>query len=418
MAYHYTQPEMTFANGTAWDGACYLSMAEQVASHDVIHTSKPFVYRVGMPWLAGTLFPRNPFAGFKIMNALIGLILIPLLWCYLRHFLQHKTALLITVFIFVSNPLNPLRFSAFFPVYIDPLAMALSLLLLTFLIRINVWSWRIMLALSLMCFFAVLVRETLLLVPLAGFCALHIQPGNVVPTIKPNLSKTSLRAALPFLLALTGIWLTHQWVEPGGANFMKGYTFSAHAMKSITYKIENPLAYVIPPFLAFGPALLLVLLRPRTSWNFLSRTPILTIFLLGILTLGFIGGMHTVRFMYWGFPVFLPLIGLAIEDMLKNKSRTTAFAILGLVVVTQCIAVRAGTTIPDLHNPKQVEDPAFFFLAPYGDHAHYLQMWAWYMSDHLRKLYAVQMTGIAGLLLLITLAGHLRRRPTLSSSQK
>ena len=115
IAYGMTQPLIGYGGGYPNDALQYMRMAQQVIHHEPIVAESPFVYRIGLPYLVGVLFPSDPLQGFRIAYLVVGGLTLVLLYALLLQYTRSRAVLLTVLILFVTNPYSPLRYSHFYP---------------------------------------------------------------------------------------------------------------------------------------------------------------------------------------------------------------------------------------------------------------------------------------------------------------
>ena len=164
------------------------------------------------------------------------------------------------------------------------------------------------------------------------------------------------------------------------------------------------MAYLLGPFLAYGPLLFLPLFFANTATCQLCKAyPILPIYGLGILLLALIGGYHGVRFFFWGYCTALPLIGATISGM-QCYSRKRQASIFVPLVLLQILACHPFGLLPDVPSLVASDFPSHYILFPYGQYAHYAHLWPHAMSEGLRQLVLCQYAAIGVCVLALRMA--------------
>jgi hypothetical protein len=133
--------------------------------------------------------------------------------------------------------------------------------------------------------------------------------------------------------------------------------------------------YLLAIFITYGPALSLLAIGWPAVKAHLAKFPDQAMLLLIVLMLAWIGGSDTERFLMWGFPVVLVLIGKAAEQVTWAHAKGAA----ALLLAAQAISGRWLLPIPS----DFVEDPARVWpiLTPFTASS-YLQLYA-QMPDRL-----------------------------------
>ena len=170
-AYALTQDRIQYGDGYPYDASYYMSMAKRVSQAEPIAAPKPFVYRVGLPYLVGTIFPNDIIDGFCYINLIFGALTLFLLYFYLSSFTKSAVVILIVLLLFVTNPFAPFRLAPFYPAYTDPPALFVMLSIFCAYQKWPGFSLAKILTITLLSFVGVLFREMVLMAPLSLLCA-------------------------------------------------------------------------------------------------------------------------------------------------------------------------------------------------------------------------------------------------------
>jgi len=393
--YGVTQERIRYHDGHPYDAEAYVQMAGQVARHEPLSTWKPYVYRVGLPWLVGILFPNDPMDGFRIVNVVAGALTLCVLWAFLMSFAPGP-AMAITFFLFVANPNGPLRFSHFYPGFTDPPAL-LCILLIFFVHR----RWPgvapgTIVATSVLTLGGVMFRDMVLAAPAALWAAAWSDGRSSRDGLRLRLRALLSPWLLPIVVGVAGIALTHASVTPIG-----DYASLAGAMDSIQRNLSRHLQLPLAPFVCYGPILVLLVPYWRAAWTTLAGHRDLLVYLMLVAVLTLVGGLHTDRFVHWSFPVVLPLLAVAIGRLISERPSVYSTALIGSIVVAQVLAFRILGTIPNGTYDALVcpGRPSLWLFGPYGDDVNFAQMYAAYMDGWSRLILLSEYIGFAGWIL-------------------
>jgi hypothetical protein len=136
---NYTvQSPIEINGGKGWDGVHYERMCASYKSGEQTQIAMPFGKRIATPWLASH-FDCDSAKAFQIINVTAGLLCAVICFWTMLQLARPITA------VFLAAPLvfyifGPLRFSFFYPFYVDPLAMLFYALAGLSLIRNSPWS--------------------------------------------------------------------------------------------------------------------------------------------------------------------------------------------------------------------------------------------------------------------------------------
>src|SRR5262245_9941088 len=109
------------------DGDEYLVATEQLVAGKTVTAEEPYCRRIAMIWLVATLFPHDIPRGFGLLNSIAATILALLLSVWLRSFGIGAGVRLLIGVMFIASWLGPIRFVPFYPIYVDPPYLVLTL---------------------------------------------------------------------------------------------------------------------------------------------------------------------------------------------------------------------------------------------------------------------------------------------------
>jgi hypothetical protein len=378
------QKPFTYNGGLGWDGSYYTQLAAQ-CGRSRMTANEPFVYRIGAPCLAA-LLPLPPKTALWAINIASSILLIFLLEAWLR---QHVRADIVPLLIagFAFHWVAPPRQVWWYPTYIDPLA--LCAIVAALLLRpgptrgTRAWVGNRVALFAIVCFAGTLVRETTIVVPLALLAGAVVggrRDGNLVIPGAAGLIACAAAIALARLLVTPA---TDYWM--------------ADAALYWAYEKALP-SFVLALFIAFGPALVLLAVRPAPVMRYLREFPEYAALLIIVLALAWIGGSDTERFLLWASPVVLVLLGRAAAEIDWRRFKGPA----ALLLVTAATNGRWFLATPDYveHAPRP-----WPVLTPWT-----AQSSAFLYSQHADRVYSTVVLG-EYLVLLCVLFALFRRQP-------
>ncbi len=389
--YASTQIQISYNNGIPYDSEYYFKVAEQVAQGKVINAEKPFVYRIGLPFLVGKIFPHKIIYGFSIFNLFFGILTVGILYRYLAFFLKQDLIVKTLTLAYIVNPNAPFRQVFYYPVQTDPAALFFILVIL-YICRKGVFSIHRTLVLTFLGFIGTFFREIVVFALLVHFISQVL--------LYPLLIKRVLLSSLPFLIACMALVVSHFLVKASGA-----YTFSGHLIESFNRLLDNFSMYPLAWLITFGPSIIFILLFfNRSTIYFFKNNLQLPLFSIGIAFGAMISGWHVDRFIFWSFPTVLVLIGYVIENNVMTISRFRRGLILVPLFIAHVFAHRIYLNIPDdpygfLLDPG---NPKFLLFAPYGENTILGQTFAAYMTTESRHILIFQFFLLAAYLFLVS----------------
>lgn len=275
--YNAMQPINKYNGGIGnEDGARYYRMAEQFKNGDTFQENTPFVNRILMPAIVGTyckLFNADILKTYFWLNLFLIYTTCLLLYYYWRS--------LLGVFLFLIPFCSPMRWLFFYPIMVDYLFYTLMVLGLV-LIKKEKYEY-----LMLVSFLIVLTRGV----------------GMILPIIA--LRKT----IYPLLTGLAAYGITKLVViETGEYTFINAVVSSLDNLRLAGY--VNSVLIVYGVFLAF--------IKFELEWYE-------KYFLMIIIMLSIIGGVNTVRYLFWAYPVVMLMI---LKGLRGIKPAAIAFILL------------------------------------------------------------------------------------------
>ena len=323
--YSVRQPRIAIGNGRGDDGVTYGRMAEQFLAHHPVEGPAPFVYRIGGPWIASqyaNVFSVSVDDAFQQVNGILMLLLLLVIYWIALDFCSPLAAAIATCF--YSLPWwSYTRCVFFYPVMgSDVPWMIIMMMGLHQLVWWSDWPPRksqIGIFASL-CFLAPIMRETGIVLPFLFLCSrswirrhvsLEVVLGDPDHSPSPSTNRRT-EAALSVLfvsLSILAIAITRTVATDTGKFTVggKAYTFAGAVLESIG---QNRLWHLVASVcLAYGgPLIALAFLYHRYLRLKLRQTPVLVIYGVAVLTLAYIGGVNTLRFLSWASPPALIVI--------------------------------------------------------------------------------------------------------------
>ncbi len=359
------QEPVTLQGGHPYDAETYYAMAERAAAGGSAAATAPFAYRVALPYLAGTLFPRDIDFGFKLLNLLFALLTAAVFYLFLRSFrLRPETSLLLLLCL-VCMPQAPFRFAHYLPAYTDPPALFFVLLFLYLArapFRLNLPRSAAIAALAVV---GVLFRE----IALCGILAFAFARCAELRGGPPFLFVRSRRLAglclLPMAAAVGTVALLHGLVDGAGA-----YRYSETMLGVLGRHLGNPDAFALAWLMSFGAIPLLLLLLSGPLRGFLAEHQFVAVFLAGGALLALFGGYHTDRIAFWSYPAVLLLFGVLLERRpLGTAPAGFKLALFVPLIAVQALAWRVWLPIPDDPDGELLDPgmPPVMLFSAFGD---------------------------------------------------
>lgn len=388
--YWHCQPVVTLHEGHPWDSDVYYQMAQQVAAGKPLIGEKPFIYRLGTPFLVGKLFPDNIMLGFLALSTGFSVGILITTAIILKRYIQSFYIVMALLGLLIINPSGPVRFYRFMPVFTD--ASALFFILTIFALataqKKTISTHVVILALSII---GVAFREIVLIAPLS----LLIERCYW----QHNADSTNHKPGIVWLMAsvIGGLWViiaTHSTVTAIG-----NYTFLSHALYSIHRQLTNPDIFIVAACAIYGPVLLILLLSPRQSIHIIAQYPYLVCYTILIMLLVILGGTHTDRFVFWAFLPISLILGLLIENYRINSRNYLAMLFWAVLTITQLFAFRTFQTLPNLDidplkNTDHSTTTGIVLLTHYGAETNIAQLYSAYMGVELRRTVLYQYIGL------------------------
>jgi len=378
-------------NSYGFDGAIYYTMTEQLIANQTVTHVAPLVSRIGIPWLVAQLFGTNPLAGWQLITTVCGLICTIMLYALSREIITHPLIRIITVTLFMTHWLAPLRYSWFHPVTLDaPLTALILVAVWTSMQYQKSWQprWLVFFAVNLI--IGVTIREVSLL--FIGFLVLAEQQliRHPIAMLKQPAVRQRLIAYAGLATIAIGLyWTIQQSVVP-----TNNHSAITQAIRQITYK--QTYYWVLQAWFNTNGLLIIWLIIGYRSWlSFLLKYRQIAFISIMIIALTFISGTDKDRFLMWMHPFLLLMAAYCFEANFKlfNTAWST------LIVYVQLIIGRAFWQTPDPGQPSRMIDTTF--LTHLGDNIFFLELWSHHAQDMYHKALTIQQFLWALLIMLI-----------------
>ncbi len=384
---------ISFQDGFGWDGVEYGRMAAQFAAGEAPRAEAPFVYRIGTPWLVAQLSPDNPLAGFWLLNLGAALVAPLLLFAWFKSFKLKAIIRLLMLASFLFAWHTPLRFTFYYPVWVDPLMWLWWLLGLLMLLKTPrrpgpIWlvSWTLFAASG------AAIREVILLLPLllalrghkAGeLLALWRQPQKLAARFFAQLHLVDL---LPFAAGVGVLLLIQAWATPTNS-----YSFASTA---IIWLYQKGIPHMLHGLqLAFSPMIfagLLLALKQKNWKGFAGDTATPLFFALCLFVLGWTGGSDTERILYWAAPLLMVIAGTGLKGLLDKRR---GWLWLALLILLEAAGQRWILPTPDYLAEAVSGWPVLTF---WNDGTQYLDLYSFHGERRLEALSLAQYTLVNG----------------------
>jgi hypothetical protein len=321
------QRPLTYNGGLGWDGAQYVQLATQ-CGRQRMQALEPFVYRVGAPCLAALLPVPPKYALWAInVGASIGLLLLLSVW--LRRHVADAIVPWLIVF-FAAHWLSPLRYTWWYPTYVDPLALCAMVAAL--LAQHRRWLF------VAVCVAGAAVRETMIVVPLS------LLAGALIGSAAGRQRRDAVVTAAAGVLACAAAALAIRAVVTPASDY-----WMLDAAYYWTY--EKPLPrYLLAAAITFGPIGAVVMAGRHAAWLWIETHRGEALIVAMVLVLAWVGGSDTERFMIWAMPVVLVLAGRAAATVDWKRHRL----LIGVLVAAAALNGRWLLPTPDFveHVPR------------------------------------------------------------------
>ncbi len=337
-AYWRYQPQIIAGNGRGWDGIAYHQLYSFYSGlpvdADVTH---PFCKRIGLPFLA-TLFPLQPTSSFRYLNIVFGFLSISICYLALRARFSFSVSLAAVVPL-CSYLFSPIRFSNFYPYFVDPPALFLFAVCLATLIRKRYYS-----AFAILLFSAVF-RESGLYYALALSGALYFAK-------EISLKKTAFFFGIVVIVAFSIIFLYFGPCEGSQITVATSTALAKMGSFAGLLKIIAALSLTLGPFILVNSKLEIKTYEPIVLVSI--------VFLILSIVMSSFGGYDTTRIFFSAYPLYVFYLCSLIQDV--AKARIIFFAIAGMIANSFAMKIPE----PEHYWPNN-EIAGFFSLFPdYG----------------------------------------------------
>jgi hypothetical protein len=341
-----------------WDSDEYYWMTYNLATGQPIRASAPWVYRIGVPWLASIPsrvllrigYPYYTLAyPYYVINIASALATAWLLILWLRRFTASPAVRLLMVALFLVAWHGPARFVYFYPMYVDSpfiLCLLAGLLIVDDSRRGSLA--RASLLLTALSFAGTFCRESMILIPLT-FIVAH---NPLAPAASARRMRDAFWLLLPLVASIAALVATHVLASPKAP-------YSTLDAALLVIRQKPAFTWALAWFITFGPAVAAVIWFDRArARDWLRERPELAFYLAACGVLGFIGGTDTERLLFWALPVVYTLAARAIE---RHRAVLAGGALAAVLIASQLVSARVFWPIPDvLTSPTALRDvPSF-----------------------------------------------------------
>lgn len=314
-----------------WDSDEYFLMAQQMAAGETVTASAPYAYRVLTPWIVSRCCSADIQSGFLAVNLLAGVATALLLGVWLRQFVSSAGIRLLIVAGVVLHWLGPIRFSFYYPVYVDPLfqLLVVAALIASERLRQSLTVGNA-LAYGALVVLGTLGRELMLIVPACALLAATIDRRS--RTLRLSWQAMALVAGLAAYL------LVRASVDPRQTD----YSFADALVAQLTRK--RPESLILTWFLAFGPIVAILAYDWRATLMFLRQRLDLAALLVQCTLLAYLGGTDTERLVLWSTPVVAVLVAQSLE---RHRRLVQGAAVATTLAAGQLLSERVLWPVPD-----------------------------------------------------------------------
>ncbi|HET9706552.1 MAG TPA: hypothetical protein VFP85_21075 [Vicinamibacterales bacterium] len=310
-----------------WDSDEYFLMAEQLAAGQPVTASLPYAYRPLTPWIVGSCCGTNIQTGFLAVNLAAGLLTAMLLVVWLRRFTSSAGVRVLVVAALMLHWLSPLRFSFYYPAYVDPVfhLLVVAALISGEWLRAAPSIGRGLLYCGLVVL-GTLAREVMLIVPLCAALAAAID-------------RRARGWQAVALAAAAVVYLAVQWsVAPRSTDYSWLGAVSAQLSR------KRPESLLLTWLLVFGPVLAVVVYDWRATLTFLKTRADFSALLVLCAVLAYVGGTDTERLIFWSAPIVGLLVAQSIE---RHRTLISSAMPAALLIAGQLLSTRVLWPIPD-----------------------------------------------------------------------
>jgi hypothetical protein len=253
----------------------------------------------------------------------------------------------------------------------------------------------------------VLFRELVLLIPVAFLFARNPQIRH--QSHFPYLRVTNfprLEQWVPLVVASTAFVWAGEFVVAADPGFSATAHLGERAFR------RSLVSFTLGWFVAFGPALFVVLYDWKSAATFFSRHRALLVFTVGVAVIGWAGSLESERHaVNLASPVILLLLGLTIE---RHHTWFRSRALLTGLLAGQALVNRVFWTVPQ-PDQNYLERSPIFLLTPLGNDATYLHLFPDYLPSHLAELLVIEYAVLGAVI--VTLLSRRAYLESLSAAQ-
>jgi hypothetical protein len=283
----YTQAPL---KNVGWESTIYKATADAFRSGDQPTGTMPAVARIGVPFVV-SLMPFETADGFSFLNLCANFLSTILLFVWLKRRLSEGLSIGLTL-AFCVHWLGPTRFAYWAPISTDPWAFVA--LIAGLLIIDAKLSSRQVLIISLVALSGVLIRESVIVVPIVFAVKLITQRGP----------RWLLYSVLPLIASAIGLFIVRSQVH------MTADIGLLQTMYHWAFEKTFP-EVVLGFFMSFGIGG--VLAFSRKTRTHITAHPEHLAFVIVLGMAAWFGGTDTERIFLWSAPIMLLWIGYGLE---------------------------------------------------------------------------------------------------------
>jgi len=335
------QPLTTISLGRSWDGYYYYQMADH-ANLDGFYYR--FLFRFGLPWLAGVFPTQDIFVNFKIINVACALLYTACCYFILVRCSNdmHPAVPIIGWCLICMGNLSPIPSVLWCPVQTDIVCSLFALLFLIMIItgRLSLW------AVALLFFAGTTVRENFPEFLMYGLLRMRCSyDGNkaMVENLHALAEKNRTILAVlvtGFLASILGLYSIFLYTGHNPFDDQQSFTYDISSI--FMNNINHPIYVLSVVTNAISPLLFIVLANvgarhPVPYSRHLYGMP----FALWIIALtsfiALIGGTNPERYLYWSMPFYVLCLLPAIHSLIADKR----YLVLALCILWALFIQRA-----------------------------------------------------------------------------
>jgi hypothetical protein len=366
LLYLFTQP-LWQDRAVRWDGYVYVSMALQFVEGHTPQAEAPFIYRIGFSFMAAIISPQNPADAMQWISVISGFLSVLLMWLWLSNFSMARHIRIGMVLTFALQYHGPLRFGIFFPTLTYSLfwvMLLLGLLVIRWTLTKQLVHTRHLVLVFVVCLAGTLVRETMVIAPLA--MVLFRDKCN-----QPSENQCLKVLGTGFTAFVCGMILSRTLSTTTG-----DYSFFETAITLLNEKTLLSLLAAI--FLTFGPMIAVLAASSRKTFEVFTSNRDLLFLVVISMVLAAVGGTNTEMFLYWASPAVLAVIGIILTGY---KTILSKICLLLPLVLAQLLAERVFWNFPLM---IESVDRSQVIFTPLGN-ASYLDLWSHFTTEEVLK---------------------------------